>query len=204
MGAANTLRRGIGGWDATNTDVAGFLAPLESLLAGGASGDRVPAMLSATRAAVLGAGGAARAVVTALRSRGVAVTVHARRQKQAQDLAALARLVAGLPRLQLRGLMAIPEPTDDAALQHSRFALLRQLKDDLVAQGLVLDTLSMGMSADLEAAVASGRFRKDLFYRLHVIAITLPPLRTRGEDIPGLAMHFLRRFASQNGKLIRP
>jgi two-component system response regulator HydG len=53
---------------------------------------------------------------------------------------------------------------------------------------------------DLEAEVHAGRFRADLFYRLHVIAIELPPLRARGEDIPGLAMHFLRRFASQNGK----
>ena len=53
---------------------------------------------------------------------------------------------------------------------------------------------------DLEAEVQAGRFRADLFYRLHVIAIELPPLRARGEDIPGLAMHFLRRFASQNGK----
>ncbi len=55
---------------------------------------------------------------------------------------------------------------------------------------------------DLEAEVQAGRFRADLFYRLHVIAIELPPLRARGEDIPGLAMHFLRRFAVQNGKAV--
>ena len=55
---------------------------------------------------------------------------------------------------------------------------------------------------DLEAEVQAGRFRADLFYRLHVIAIELPPLRARGEDIPGLAMHFLRRFASENGKQV--
>ena len=97
VGAANTLRRGTGGWDATNTDVAGFLAPLEALLAGGASGDRVPAMSSAIRAAVLGAGGAARAVVAALQSRGVAVTVHARRQEQAQDLVAIGATPAAMP-----------------------------------------------------------------------------------------------------------
>lgn len=97
VGAANTLRRGIGGWDATNTDVAGFLAPLEALLAGGASRNRMPAMSSTTRAAVLGAGGAARAVVAALQSRGVAVTVHARRQEQAQDLAALGATPAAMP-----------------------------------------------------------------------------------------------------------
>ena len=53
---------------------------------------------------------------------------------------------------------------------------------------------------NLEREVEQGRFRADLFYRLHVIAIDLPPLRARGEDIPGLAMHFLRRFAGQNHK----
>ena len=72
------------------------------------------------------------------------------------ELPALARVIAGLPQLQLRGLMAIPEPTPDEALQRSRFALLRTLKDDLVRAGLPLDTLSMGMSADLEAAIAEG------------------------------------------------
>jgi pyridoxal phosphate enzyme (YggS family) len=72
------------------------------------------------------------------------------------DLPALAQVIAGLPQLQLRGLMAIPEPTPDEALQRSRFALLRTLKDDLVRAGLPLDTLSMGMSADLEAAIAEG------------------------------------------------
>jgi len=53
---------------------------------------------------------------------------------------------------------------------------------------------------DLEAEVAAGRFRSDLFYRLCVITIDLPPLRARGEDIPALAQHFLRRFAAQNGR----
>jgi two-component system response regulator HydG len=55
---------------------------------------------------------------------------------------------------------------------------------------------------DLEAEVAANRFRSDLFYRLHVIAVDLPPLRTRSEDVPALAQHFLRRFASQNGKRV--
>ena len=68
----------------------------------------------------------------------------------------LAKAVAGLPRLQLRGLMAIPEPTTDVSVQHQRFALLRQLKERLVSSGLALDTLSMGMSDDLEAAIAEG------------------------------------------------
>jgi pyridoxal phosphate enzyme (YggS family) len=69
---------------------------------------------------------------------------------------ALARAVAALPRLRLRGLMAIPEPTHDVALQRRRFEALRELKDRMVADGLALDTLSMGMSDDLEAAIAAG------------------------------------------------
>ena len=68
----------------------------------------------------------------------------------------LARLIAGLPRLRLRGLMAIPEPTDDAMLQRTRFAQVRRLKEALCAEGHALDTLSMGMSDDLEAAIAEG------------------------------------------------
>jgi hypothetical protein len=73
-----------------------------------------------------------------------------------EEAPALARAVAALPRLRLRGLMAIPEPTDDPALQRRRFESLRALKERLVAAGLPLDTLSMGMSDDLEAAVAAG------------------------------------------------
>ncbi|KAF1057187.1 MAG: Pyridoxal phosphate homeostasis protein [Pseudomonas citronellolis] len=70
-----------------------------------------------------------------------------------QDLPALAQAVAVLPNLTLRGLMAIPEPTEDLAAQHAAFARLRQLGADL---NLGLDTLSMGMSHDLEAAIAEG------------------------------------------------
>ncbi|MCK6376791.1 MAG: YggS family pyridoxal phosphate-dependent enzyme [Zoogloea sp.] len=72
------------------------------------------------------------------------------------ELPDLARAVAALPRLKLRGLMTIPEPTSDVALQRSRFAMLRQLMEQLRADGLELDTLSMGMSDDLEAAIAEG------------------------------------------------
>jgi pyridoxal phosphate enzyme (YggS family) len=71
-------------------------------------------------------------------------------------LAALARAVAALPRLRLRGLMAIPEPTGDVDAQRVPHRRLRELLDALRAQGLALDTLSMGMSADLEAAIAEG------------------------------------------------
>jgi PLP dependent protein len=70
--------------------------------------------------------------------------------------AGLARAIAALPRLHLRGLMAIPEPTCDVNLQHRRFATLRALKDQLNAQGYGLDTLSMGMSDDFETAIAEG------------------------------------------------
>jgi len=68
----------------------------------------------------------------------------------------LARAVVQLPNLRLRGLMAIPEPTADPTLARRRFASLRELRDRLVAEGLPLDTLSMGMSHDLEAAIMEG------------------------------------------------
>jgi pyridoxal phosphate enzyme (YggS family) len=73
-----------------------------------------------------------------------------------EGVSELARVFRGLPRLQLRGLMAIPEPTPDQALRRGRFALLHDLQQDLIAQGYVLDTLSMGMSEDLEEAIAEG------------------------------------------------
>jgi len=73
-----------------------------------------------------------------------------------EDVAPLAKKVATLPRLKLRGLMAVPEPTPDERSQRGRFAQLRRLRDALNREGLALDTLSMGMSADLEAAIAEG------------------------------------------------
>lgn len=73
-----------------------------------------------------------------------------------EALPELARAVAALPRLQLRGLMAIPEPTPDVAVQRANFAGLRHLRDALNSGGMALDTLSMGMSDDLEAAIAEG------------------------------------------------
>lgn len=69
---------------------------------------------------------------------------------------ALAAAIRRLPRLRLRGLMAIPEPTADATVQRARFALLRRLKEGLQADDAGIDTLSMGMSDDLEAAIAEG------------------------------------------------
>jgi PLP dependent protein len=75
---------------------------------------------------------------------------------QPADLPKLAAFVAGLPRLRLRGLMCIPPPLPDEAAQRVPFARLRGLLEDLNARGHRLDTLSMGMSADLEAAVLEG------------------------------------------------
>jgi pyridoxal phosphate enzyme (YggS family) len=72
------------------------------------------------------------------------------------ELPELARQVAALPHLKLRGLMAIPEPETDEAKQRAAFARLRALAERLRADGLELDTLSMGMSADLAAAIAEG------------------------------------------------
>ena len=73
-----------------------------------------------------------------------------------EDLPALARHVRTLPRLKLRGLMAIPEPTDDPVKQRLAFVHLRQILEQLNAAGFHLDTLSMGMSDDFEAAIAEG------------------------------------------------
>lgn len=73
-----------------------------------------------------------------------------------EELPALAREVAQLPNLRLRGLMAIPEPTTDVAEQRAAFARVRALFDALRAEGLELDTLSMGMSGDLAPAIAEG------------------------------------------------
>ena len=72
------------------------------------------------------------------------------------DAAALAKAVAALPRLRLRGLMAVPEPSADERAQRARFREVRALYESLQQAGLALDTLSMGMSADMEAAIAEG------------------------------------------------
>ena len=72
------------------------------------------------------------------------------------EAADLARAVAALPRLRLRGLMAVPEPAADFEAQRAPHRALAALLTELNGQGLALDTLSMGMSADLEAAIAEG------------------------------------------------
>jgi hypothetical protein len=72
------------------------------------------------------------------------------------DVPALAAAIAALPRLTLRGIMGIPAPTGDAAALRAQFAALRGCMATLREQGFAVDTLSMGMSADLETAVAEG------------------------------------------------
>ena len=73
-----------------------------------------------------------------------------------EDAPAVAREIASLPKLRLRGLMSIPEPAADLAAQREPHRILRELYETLRAQGVALDTLSMGMSGDLEAAVLEG------------------------------------------------
>ena len=72
------------------------------------------------------------------------------------EVLALALAIADLPRIRLRGIMGIPAPTEDPAQQRKQFRRLRECLESCVAAGLPLDTLSMGMSADLEAAIAEG------------------------------------------------
>ncbi|HTL27277.1 MAG TPA: YggS family pyridoxal phosphate-dependent enzyme [Burkholderiales bacterium] len=73
-----------------------------------------------------------------------------------EEAPVLAHAVAQMPHLRLRGLMAIPEPSHDAAVQRARFRPVQSLYQRLRADGLELDTLSLGMSEDLEAAIAEG------------------------------------------------
>jgi pyridoxal phosphate enzyme (YggS family) len=84
-----------------------------------------------------------------------------------EALPELARQVAGLPNLRLRGLMTLPDPASPAERQRAIFETLARLRDTLNEQGLALDTLSMGMSRDLELAIAAGatlvRIGTDIF-----------------------------------------
>lgn len=74
----------------------------------------------------------------------------------AEEVLSVARTVAALPRVRLRGLMAVPAPASDPAAQRLPHARLRELLTSLQRDGLDVDTLSMGMTADLEAAIAEG------------------------------------------------
>jgi len=73
-----------------------------------------------------------------------------------KELPAIAREITTLPRLRLRGLMAIPAPAEDFESQRLPFRQMYQALEQLNAEGMNLDTLSMGMSGDLEAAIAEG------------------------------------------------
>lgn len=73
-----------------------------------------------------------------------------------EDVSLLANHISALPRLQLRGLMAIPAPSHDIHKQHEAFKLVHELQETLIKQGYPLDTLSMGMSDDFSAAIAEG------------------------------------------------
>lgn len=87
------------------------------------------------------------------------VNIDRQASKRGVDLSealAVACAVAALPRLRLRGLMAMPAPASEFVAQREPLARLRQLQEELIAEGLALDTLSMGMSDDLEAAIAEG------------------------------------------------
>jgi pyridoxal phosphate enzyme (YggS family) len=73
-----------------------------------------------------------------------------------EDVPMLAEAISKLPNLKLRGLMAIPAPTNSIELQQKQFRIVSQCFDDLVKQGYAIDTLSMGMSDDFEMAIAEG------------------------------------------------
>ncbi len=100
----------------------------------------------------------------------VQVNIDAEPQKAGvlpDDAELLCQAVSKLPQLRLRGLMIIPAASDDIEKQYSSFMAARQLFDQIRANGLPLDTLSMGMSGDLEAAVRAGssmvRIGTDIF-----------------------------------------
>jgi pyridoxal phosphate enzyme (YggS family) len=87
----------------------------------------------------------------------------------------LARAVAALPGLRLRGVMAIPAPTDDPVLQRAQFARVRAVCEAIRAAGVPVDTVSMGMSGDLEAAIAEG----STLVRVGTALFGARPARTR-------------------------
>ena len=73
-----------------------------------------------------------------------------------EEVPAMAKAISTMPNLRLRGLMAIPEPESDPVKQRQPFAAMKALFDELVQAGYDLDTLSMGMSDDMETAIQEG------------------------------------------------
>ncbi|MEI6633225.1 MAG: sigma 54-interacting transcriptional regulator [Chlamydiota bacterium] len=116
------------------------------------------------------------------------------------------RTTRGLLAMADRGTVFLDEIADCSAAVQAK--LLRFLQDGVVrpvggTQELALDVrIISATNRDLEEEVAKGNFRKDLFYRLNVIPIMVPPLRERRQDIPCLASHFLAEYAGRAGKKI--
>jgi two-component system response regulator HydG len=96
----------------------------------------------------------------------------------------------------------------DLPLQ-TQVKLLRVLQDGEIKRVGTNDTLTVdarviaATNADLKSKIAAGKFREDLYYRLHVIAINVPPLRRRRDDVPLLAYHFLRKYARRMSRDVK-
>jgi DNA-binding NtrC family response regulator len=93
----------------------------------------------------------------------------------------------------------------DPAIQVKILRVLEERRFERVGGQETLDVdvrMVAATNRDLRAMVGEGRFREDLYFRLYVVAITLPPLRDRSGDVPMLVQHYLRQFAEENGKMI--
>jgi two-component system nitrogen regulation response regulator GlnG len=105
------------------------------------------------------------------------------------------------------GTLFLDEVGDMSALTQSKMLrLLQEQRFERLGGNETVQTdvrVLAATNADLEAAVAEGRFRRDLYYRLGVFTITLPPLAARGEDLPLLVRHYVRRFSRDLGKDVR-
>jgi DNA-binding NtrC family response regulator len=91
------------------------------------------------------------------------------------------------------------------ALQAKLLRVLQEREIDRVGGGMPVPVEARVVAVtncDLSKAVASGRFREDLYFRIHVMPLVIPPLRDRPGDIPLLADHFLARFGEQTGKIV--